>query len=106
MIHPLGEARGLNLGLKDAAALVDVIATAGKADLDIGAASSAQALYALAAGGRGGDSCCDGGVCAGVLRALAGSAGCGGGHVTGGVRARGAQALARGGRRIWASCQA
>ncbi|MGH8516624.1 MAG: FAD-dependent oxidoreductase, partial [Panacagrimonas sp.] len=36
VIHPLG-GQGLNLGLKDAAALVDVIDTAGRAGLDIGA---------------------------------------------------------------------
>jgi 2-octaprenyl-6-methoxyphenol hydroxylase len=37
VIHPLG-GQGLNLGLKDAAALVDVIHTAGRAGLDIGSA--------------------------------------------------------------------
>lgn len=36
VIHPLG-GQGLNLGLKDAAALVDVIDTAGRAGLDVGA---------------------------------------------------------------------
>jgi len=41
VIHPLG-GQGLNLGLKDVAALVDVIATAGKAGLDIGAASALE----------------------------------------------------------------
>ncbi len=35
VVHPLG-GQGLNLGLKDAAALVDVIDTAGRAGLDIG----------------------------------------------------------------------
>ena len=39
VIHPLA-GQGLNLGLKDAAALVDVIAEAGHAGLDIGAASA------------------------------------------------------------------
>jgi 2-octaprenyl-6-methoxyphenol hydroxylase len=37
VIHPLG-GQGLNLGLKDAAALVDVIQAAGRAGLDIGSA--------------------------------------------------------------------
>lgn len=41
VIHPLG-GQGLNLGLKDVAALVDVIATAGRAGLDIGAASALE----------------------------------------------------------------
>ncbi|HOZ27941.1 MAG TPA: FAD-dependent monooxygenase, partial [Hyphomonadaceae bacterium] len=41
VIHPLA-GQGLNLGLKDVAALVDVIATAGKAGLDIGAASALE----------------------------------------------------------------
>ena len=41
MVHPLG-GQGLNLGLKDVAALVDVITTAGKAGLDIGAASALE----------------------------------------------------------------
>ena len=41
VIHPLG-GQGLNLGLKDIAALVDVIAVAGKAGLDIGAASALE----------------------------------------------------------------
>ncbi len=41
VIHPLG-GQGLNLGLKDVAALVDVIAGAGKAGLDIGAASALE----------------------------------------------------------------
>ena len=41
VIHPLG-GQGLNLGLKDVAALVDVIAAAGKAGLDIGAASALE----------------------------------------------------------------
>lgn len=35
VVHPLG-GQGLNLGLKDAAALVDVIDTAGRAGLDVG----------------------------------------------------------------------
>jgi 2-octaprenyl-6-methoxyphenol hydroxylase len=39
VIHPLG-GQGLNLGLKDIAALVDVIDEAGHAGLDIGAASA------------------------------------------------------------------
>jgi len=39
VIHPLA-GQGLNLGLKDVAALVDVIAEAGHAGLDIGAASA------------------------------------------------------------------
>jgi 2-octaprenyl-6-methoxyphenol hydroxylase len=42
VIHPLG-GQGLNLGLKDAAALVDVIDTAGRAGLDIGAESALEA---------------------------------------------------------------
>lgn len=41
VVHPLG-GQGLNLGLKDVAALVDVIATAGRAGLDIGAASALE----------------------------------------------------------------
>lgn len=41
VIHPLG-GQGLNLGLKDVAALVDVIADAGKAGLDIGAESALE----------------------------------------------------------------
>lgn len=41
VIHPLA-GQGLNLGLKDVAALVDVIVTAGKAGLDIGAASALE----------------------------------------------------------------
>jgi 2-octaprenyl-6-methoxyphenol hydroxylase len=41
VIHPLG-GQGLNLGLKDIAALVDVIVTAGRAGLDIGAASALE----------------------------------------------------------------
>ena len=41
VIHPLG-GQGLNLGLKDVAALVDVIVAAGKAGLDIGAASALE----------------------------------------------------------------
>jgi 2-octaprenyl-6-methoxyphenol hydroxylase len=41
VIHPLG-GQGLNLGLKDVAALVDVIVTAGRAGLDIGAASALE----------------------------------------------------------------
>ncbi|MDP3738387.1 MAG: FAD-dependent oxidoreductase [Hyphomonadaceae bacterium] len=41
VIHPLG-GQGLNLGLKDAAALVDVIAEAGRAGLDIGGPSSLE----------------------------------------------------------------
>jgi 2-octaprenyl-6-methoxyphenol hydroxylase len=41
VIHPLG-GQGLNLGLKDVAALVDVIAQAGKAGLDIGAESALE----------------------------------------------------------------
>ena len=41
VIHPLG-GQGLNLGLKDAAALVDVIDTAGRAGLDIGAETALQ----------------------------------------------------------------
>jgi 2-octaprenyl-6-methoxyphenol hydroxylase len=41
VVHPLG-GQGLNLGLKDVAALVDVITTAGKAGLDIGAASALE----------------------------------------------------------------
>ncbi|HVY89955.1 MAG TPA: FAD-dependent monooxygenase, partial [Hyphomonadaceae bacterium] len=41
VIHPLG-GQGLNLGLKDVAALVDVIAEAAKAGLDIGAASALE----------------------------------------------------------------
>ncbi|MFT3722655.1 MAG: FAD-dependent monooxygenase [Hyphomonadaceae bacterium] len=41
VIHPLG-GQGLNLGLKDVAALVDVITTAGRAGLDIGAASALE----------------------------------------------------------------
>ena len=45
VIHPLA-GQGLNLGLKDAAALVDVILEAGRAGLDIGAAS-ALAPYSL-----------------------------------------------------------
>ncbi len=42
VIHPLG-GQGLNLGLKDVAALVDVIDEAGRAGLDIGAASALSA---------------------------------------------------------------
>jgi len=45
VIHPLG-GQGLNLGLKDAAALVDVIDTAGRAGLDIGAESALEAYTA------------------------------------------------------------
>lgn len=41
VIHPLA-GQGLNLGLKDVAALVDVITTAGRAGLDIGAASALE----------------------------------------------------------------
>lgn len=41
VIHPLA-GQGLNLGLKDVAALVDVIAEAARAGLDIGAASALQ----------------------------------------------------------------
>ncbi len=41
VIHPLA-GQGLNLGLKDVAALVDVIAAAGRAGLDIGAASALE----------------------------------------------------------------
>jgi 2-octaprenyl-6-methoxyphenol hydroxylase len=41
VIHPLG-GQGLNLGLKDAAALVDVIHTAARAGLDIGAESALE----------------------------------------------------------------
>jgi 2-octaprenyl-6-methoxyphenol hydroxylase len=41
VIHPLA-GQGLNLGLKDVAALVDVIVTAGRAGLDIGAASALE----------------------------------------------------------------
>jgi 2-octaprenyl-6-methoxyphenol hydroxylase len=41
VIHPLG-GQGLNLGLKDIAALVDVIAEAGRAGLDIGAESALE----------------------------------------------------------------
>jgi 2-octaprenyl-6-methoxyphenol hydroxylase len=41
VIHPLG-GQGLNLGLKDVAALVDVIAEAGRAGLDIGGSSSLE----------------------------------------------------------------
>lgn len=41
VIHPLA-GQGLNLGLKDVAALVDVIVAAGKAGLDIGAASALE----------------------------------------------------------------
>jgi 2-octaprenyl-6-methoxyphenol hydroxylase len=41
VVHPLG-GQGLNLGLKDVAALVDVIVTAGRAGLDIGAASALE----------------------------------------------------------------
>lgn len=41
VIHPLA-GQGLNLGLKDVAVLVDVIAAAGKAGLDIGAASALE----------------------------------------------------------------
>lgn len=41
VIHPLG-GQGLNLGLKDVAALVDVIVMAGRAGLDIGAASALE----------------------------------------------------------------
>lgn len=42
VIHPLA-GQGLNLGLKDAAALVDVVAEAARAGLDIGAASGLAA---------------------------------------------------------------
>ncbi len=42
VIHPLA-GQGLNLGLKDVAALVDVIAEAGRVGLDIGAASALAA---------------------------------------------------------------
>jgi 2-octaprenyl-6-methoxyphenol hydroxylase len=42
VIHPLG-GQGLNLGLKDAAALVDVLSEAGRAGLDIGAEGSLAA---------------------------------------------------------------
>ncbi len=41
VIHPLG-GQGLNLGLKDAAALVDVIVEAGRVGLDIGAESALE----------------------------------------------------------------
>jgi 2-octaprenyl-6-methoxyphenol hydroxylase len=41
VIHPLG-GQGLNLGLKDVAALVDVIVEAGRAGLDIGAESALE----------------------------------------------------------------
>jgi 2-octaprenyl-6-methoxyphenol hydroxylase len=41
VIHPLG-GQGLNLGLKDVAALVDVIADAARAGLDIGSASALE----------------------------------------------------------------
>jgi 2-octaprenyl-6-methoxyphenol hydroxylase len=41
VIHPLG-GQGLNLGLKDVAALVDVIDEAGRAGLDIGSPSALQ----------------------------------------------------------------
>jgi 2-octaprenyl-6-methoxyphenol hydroxylase len=42
VIHPLG-GQGLNLGLKDVAALADVVAEAGRAGLDIGAEGSLAA---------------------------------------------------------------
>jgi len=45
VIHPLG-GQGLNLGLKDAAALVDVISEAGRAGLDIGVEGSLAAYTA------------------------------------------------------------
>jgi 2-octaprenyl-6-methoxyphenol hydroxylase len=45
VIHPLG-GQGLNLGLKDAAALVDVVSEAGRAGLDIGAEGSLAAYTA------------------------------------------------------------
>lgn len=41
VVHPLA-GQGLNLGLKDVAALVDVIVAAGRAGLDIGAASALE----------------------------------------------------------------
>jgi 2-octaprenyl-6-methoxyphenol hydroxylase len=45
VIHPLG-GQGLNLGLKDVAALVDVVTEAGRAGLDIGAEGSLAAYTA------------------------------------------------------------
>ena len=98
VIHPLG-GQGLNLGLKDAAALVDVIDTAGRAGLDIGAEIALEPYTAWRRADVIATAAAMEGVRPHLLRAIARATGRRSCDAGGRLRSRGAQIVRARGRR-------